>query len=175
MDAVGLGWLSFFIKVGAIAGLTSVMMVLMYGQTRIFYTMSRDGLLPPAFSKVHSKFKTPYINTLIVGTAVGLVAATTPINVLGDLVSLGTLCAFGIICFSVIYLRKKEPNLTRPFKVPFAPITPILGIFCCSFLIYGLLSEEVTAKFYVIYLTAGLAIYMLYGMRKSKLHLDADD
>ena len=173
VDAVGLGWLSFFIKVGAIAGLTSVMMVLMYGQTRIFYTMSRDGLLPPAFSKVHPKYKTPYVNTLIVGTVVGLVAATTPINVLGDLVSLGTLCAFGIICFSVIYLRKAEPDLERPFKVPFAPVTPILGIFCCSFLIYGLLSEEVTAKFYVIYLITGLAIYMLYGMRKSKLHLDA--
>lgn len=175
VDAVGMGWLSFFIKVGAIAGLTSVMMVLMYGQTRIFYTMSRDGLLPPAFSKVHPKFKTPYVNTLIVGSVVGLVAATTPIGVLGDLVSLGTLCAFCIICFSVLYLRKAEPDLPRPFKVPYAPITPILGILCCSGLIFGLLSEKVTAIFYVLYLITGIVIYALYGMRKSKLHLESQD
>lgn len=173
VDAIGLGWLSFFVKVGAIAGLSSVMMVLMYGQTRIFYTMSRDGLLPPLFSIVHPKFSTPWVNTLLVGGVIGLVAATTPIDVLGDLVSLGTLCAFAIICFTVLYLRKKEPGLERPFKVPFSPWFPILGILSCGYLISGLLSNPVTVKFYIVYLIAGVAVYLIYGMRKSKLHLDA--
>lgn len=175
VDAIGLGWLSFLVKIGAIAGLSSVMMVLMYGQTRIFYTMSRDGLLPPLFSVVHKKFATPWLNTLAVGGTVGLVAATTPIDVLGDLVSLGTLCAFSIICFTVLYLRKKEPNLERPFKVPFSPYFPVLGILSCGYLISGLLSNPVTVKFYLVYLIVGIAVYFLYGMRKSKLHLDALD
>lgn len=173
VDAIGLGWLSFFIKVGAIAGLTSVMMVLMFGQTRIFYTMSRDGLLPPVFSVVHKKFATPWINTLLVGSIIGLVAATTPIDVLGDLVSLGTLCAFSIICFSVLYLRVKEPDLERPFKVPFSPYFPVLGILTCGYLISGLLSNPITLKFYIVYLVIGISVYFLYGMRRSKLHLDA--
>ncbi len=169
VDAIGLGWLSFFVKIGAIAGLTSVMMVLMYGQTRIFYTMSRDRLIPAFFSAVHNKYRTPWINTLLVGCTVGLVAATTPIDVLGDLVSLGTLCAFSIICFSVLYLRMKEPELHRPFKVPFSPWFPILGILSCGYLIVGLLSNPVTVKFYIIYLVAGLVIYFAYGQRHSKL------
>lgn len=169
VDAIGLGWLSFFVKIGAIAGLTSVMMVLLYGQTRIFYTMSRDGLMPPLFSRVHPKFQTPWLNTLIVGSVVGLVASLTPISILGDLVSLGTLTAFAIICFTVLYLRKKEPNLPRPFSVPFSPYFPVLGIGFCGYLIYGLLSNPVTVKFYVCYLILGLVIYFAYGQFRSKL------
>lgn len=171
VDAIGLGWLSFFVKVGAIAGLTSVMMVLLYGQTRIFYTMARDGLMPPAFAKVHPKFHTPYINTILVGSVVGLVAATTPISILGDLVSLGTLTAFSIICFTVLYLRKKEPNLPRPFHAPGGMATPIAGIGFCLYLISGLLSNPVTVKFYIIYLIVGLAIYFGYSQYKSKLRV----
>ncbi len=118
VDVIGLPWLTFFVKIGAIAGLTSVMMVLLYGQTRIFYTMSRDGLMPPMFSKVHPKFQTPYINTIVVGTVVAIVASSTPISILGDVVSLGTLTAFAIICFTVFYLRLREKDMSRPFSVP---------------------------------------------------------
>ena len=169
VDVVGLPWLSFLIKIGAIAGLTSVMMVLLYGQTRIFYTMSRDGLMPAAFSKVHPKFHTPYINTMVVGAIIAIVAATTPIDILGDLVSLGTLTAFAIICFTVMYLRKKEPTMARPFRVPFAPYFPILGILFCGYLIYGLLSNPITVKFYLVYGIIGLIVYFAYSSRHSKL------
>lgn len=174
VDAIGLGWFSFLIKIGAIAGLTSVMMVLLYGQTRIFYTMSRDGLIPPVFAAVHPKFQTPWVNTLIVGGVIGVLAAVTPISILGDLVSLGTLCAFAIICFSVLYLRVKEPNLVRPFKVPFSPYFPALGILLCGYLIWGLLSNPVTLKFYIIYLLLGVGIYFLYGRKHSKLRQGVD-
>lgn len=169
VDSIGLPWLAFLVKIGAIAGLTSVMMVLLYGQTRIFYTMARDGLMPAAFSRVHPKFKTPWINTIVVGVIIGIVAATTPIDILGDLVSLGTLCAFAIICFSVLYLRKAEPNMERPFKVPFSPWFPILGIGFCGYLIYGLLSNPVTVKFYIAYLIAGFVIYFGYSQFHSRL------
>jgi APA family basic amino acid/polyamine antiporter len=174
VDAIGLGWFAFLVKIGAIAGLTSVMMVLLYGQTRIFYTMSRDGLIPPVFAAVHPKFQTPWLNTIIVGVVIGILAAVTPISILGDLVSLGTLCAFAIICFSVLYLRVKEPNLDRPFKVPFSPYFPALGILLCGYLIWGLLSNPVTAKFYVVYLLLGGVVYMLYGRKHSKLRQGVD-
>ncbi len=173
VDAIGLPWLAFLVKIGAIAGLSSVMMVLLYGQTRIFYTMSRDGLMPAAFHKVHPKFKTPWINTVVVGTVVAFVASATPIDILGDLVSLGTLTAFSIICFTVMYLRKKEPNLARPFKAPGGAATPILGILFCFYLIYGLLSNPVTVQFYIVYLIIGLALYFGYGQFRSKLRLAA--
>lgn len=169
VDSIGLPWLSFVVKIGAIAGLTSVLMVLLYGQTRIFYTMAKDGLMPAIFSKVHSKFQTPWVNTALVGLIIGLVSATTPINILGDLVSLGTLTAFAIICFTVLYLRKVEPNLPRPFKVPCAPYFPVLGILFCGYLIYGLLSNPVTVKFYLVYLAIGLAVYFGYSQFHSKL------
>jgi APA family basic amino acid/polyamine antiporter len=169
VDAIHLPWLSFVVKIGAIAGLTSVMMVLMYGQTRVFYTMAKDGLMPAVFSKVHPKFHTPYVNTIVVGLVIGIVAATTPIDILGDLVSLGTLTAFAIICFTVLYLRKVEPNLARPFKVPFSPFFPILGILFCGYLVYGLLSNPVTVIFYFVYLVVGLTIYFAYSQKHSKL------
>lgn len=169
VDTVGLPWLAFIVKIGAIAGLTSVMMVLLYGQTRIFYTISRDGLIPAVFSRVHPRFQTPWINTLIVGSVVGIVASTTPISILGHLVSLGTLTAFAIICFTVLYMRKKEPDLQRPFKVPFTPLTPVLGILFCGYLMYGLLSNPVTLQFYIVYLIIGLVLYFAYGQFHSKL------
>jgi APA family basic amino acid/polyamine antiporter len=169
VDAIGYPWFSFLVKIGAIAGLSSVMMVLMYGQTRIFYTMSRDALIPKIFGVVHPRFRTPWINTISVGAIIGIVAATTPIDILGDLVSLGTLCAFAIICFSVLYLRIQEPNLPRPFKVPFSPWFPVLGILSCGYLIAGLLTNPVTVKFYLCYLVVGLVIYFAYGQFHSKL------
>lgn len=169
VDAIQLPWLSFLIKIGAIAGLTSVMMVLLYGQTRIFYTMARDGLMPPSFAKVHPKYQTPWINTILVGSIIGFVAATTPINILGDLVSMGTLTAFSIICFTVLYLRKAQPDLPRPFMVPFSPWFPMLGIGFCGYLMFGLLSNPITIKFYIVYLGIGLAVYFLYSHKHSKL------
>lgn len=168
VDAIGLNWFSFIIKVGAIMGLSSVMLVLVYGKTRIFYTMSRDGLLPQLFCKVHPRFHTPYINTVFVGILVAIAGGLTPIGVLGDLVSLGTLSAFTIVSISVLYLRWKEPELKRPFKVPFTPITPLLGIACCGYLI-AQMPVEIFLKLKFFFL-AGLVIYFVYGQRKSRLY-----
>lgn len=167
VDAIGMPWLAFLVKIGAIAGLSSVMLVMLYAQTRVFFTMSKDGLIPPVFSKIHPKFQTPWLNTLILGTAISLVAGFTPIKLLGDLVSIGVLTAFAIICFSVYYLRIKQPDMHRPFKVPFPKVTPLLGIACCLYLIYGLSDVLITLKFYFL---IGLVIYFAYGRKRSKLN-----
>lgn len=178
VDKIGLGWFAFLIKVGAILGLSSVMMVLIYGQTRIFFVMSSDGLLPAVFSKIHSKFQTPHINTMLVGLLVSFAAGVTPIELLGDLVSLGTLLAFMIVCFSVLYLRKTQPTLPRPFRTPGAPITPLLGIATCGYLVYSIFFggffELTTSGAKVLeytgpYLITGALIYTLYGRAHSKL------
>lgn len=182
VDVIGLGWFSFVIKVGAILGLSSVMMVLLYGQTRIFYVMSHDGLLPGIFSRVHTKFQTPHINTILVGTVVALAAGITPITLLGDLVSLGTLMAFIIVCFSVLYLRRTQPNLPRPFRTPGMPVVPLLGIATCGYLVFTIFFGRDAAGEIVLtesgshvvkligpYLLVGALVYVLYGMRHSKL------
>lgn len=167
VDEIGLGWFSFIIKIGAIAGLSSVMLVLLYGQTRIFYTMAKDGLLPQFISKVHPKFHTPYLNTLMVGAVVSLAAATMPIQELGDLVSIGTLSAFAIVCFSVLYLHYKQPQLKRPYSAPFKPWVPLGGIIMCGYLIGTMpLSTFIQLKFFFL---AGLVIYFFYGQHHSHL------
>jgi APA family basic amino acid/polyamine antiporter len=172
VDALGLPWLAFLVKIGAIAGLSSVMLVLMYGQTRIFYTMAKDGLLPQVFSKVHPKFQTPYVNTILVGCISALVAGVTPIDVLGDLVNLGTLLAFSIICFTVLYLRRKEPQLVRHFSVPYPKATPILGILCCLGLAAMLWKTFVAL---IPYYALGFFIYFAYSARHSKLRNDTGE
>lgn len=182
VDKIGLSWFSFAIKIGAIMGLSSVMMVLIYGQTRIFYVMSRDGLLPGIFSRVHKKFQTPHINTLVVGLIVAFAAGVTPISLLGDLVSLGTLLAFMIVCFSVMYLRKKQPQLPRPFRTPASPLVPLLGIATCGYLVFSIFFGRDAAGHWVLtesgshvlsltgpYVLVGAVIYAVYGARKSKL------
>jgi APA family basic amino acid/polyamine antiporter len=166
VDAIHLPWLAFVVKIGAICGLSSVMLVLMYGQTRIFYTMANDGLLPEIFSTIHPKFKTPWINTIVVGVIAAIVAGMTPIEDLGDLVNLGTLTAFGIICFTVMYLRVKEPNLPRPFSVPYPKVTPVLGMLSCAILISTLYETFIAL---IPYFLLGFAIYFLYSQRHSKL------
>ena len=168
VDAIGLPWLSFVVKIGAIAGISSVMLVLMYGQTRIFYTMAKDGLIPPIFATVHKKYQTPWINTLLVGGISGLVAGMTDINSLGNLVNLGTLVAFTIICFTVMYMRKKEPNLARPFKVKYPRLIPILGMLFCVGLISSLWATFVAL---IPYFALGAVVYFGYGQFHSKLRV----
>jgi APA family basic amino acid/polyamine antiporter len=174
VDAFGpqWGWLAKIIKVGAIIGLTSVVLVLMYGQTRIFYTMARDGLLPHIFARVHPKYQTPWINTLLVGLITACAAGFLDINLLGDATSVGTLAAFAIVCLSVIYLRRAAPELPRGFKVPFYPVLPILGILSCGYLITTV-PLQVLGLFF-IYLAVGMVIYFFYGIHFSNLQTGRD-
>ncbi|MGX7952465.1 amino acid permease [Tsuneonella sp. HG249] len=160
-------WLAKTIKVGAIIGLTSVVLVLMYAQTRIFYTMARDGLLPKVFSRVHPRFHTPALNTVVVGGLTAVAAGFFDINVLGDMTSVGTLAAFAIVCLSVIYLRRAAPELPRGFKVPFYPVLPVLGILSCVYLITTVPWEVL--QFFLWYMLGGVVLYFIYGMRNSNL------
>ncbi|MCW3836448.1 amino acid permease [Sphingomonas canadensis] len=160
-------WLAKTIKVGAIIGLTSVVLVLMYAQTRIFYTMARDGLLPKVFSHVHPKFKTPALNTVLVGVITAVAAGFFDINVLGDMTSVGTLAAFAIVCLSVIYLRRAAPELPRGFKVPFYPVLPVLGILSCVYLITTVPWDVL--KFFLWYMLGGVVLYFAYGIWNSNL------
>lgn len=169
VDAFGpeWGWFAKTIKAGAIIGLTSVVLVLMYGQTRIFYTMARDGLLPKVFARVHPRYKTPWVNTIIVGLMTGLAAGAFDINTLGDMTSVGTLAAFGIVCLSVIWLRQTHPELPRGFKVPLYPVLPAIGIISCFALIFTV--ETRVIVFFAWYTLAMIILYFVYGLRNSRL------
>ena len=166
-----LRWFSYVVKVGAFAGLSSVMLVLLYGQTRIFYTMARDGLLPPVFARVNPKTKTPIVNTLLVGVVAAGFAGFTGLDFLGDTTNVGTLVAFMLICVTVIYLRFARPGLKRPFKMPtwLICIIAVLGAVMCFMLLMSLMSEEKTRNFFIPYLIIGVLIYFFYGMWNSKL------
>ena len=163
----GLHWLKPIVSLGAIAGLSSVVLVMLMGQPRIFFAMSRDGLLPPVFSKVHEKFRTPHLATIITGTVAAVIAGVFPIGLLGHLVSIGTLFAFVIVCAGILVLRKRRPELTRPFKTPLVPLVPILGIICCLGLMAGLGID--TWIRLAVWMGIGLAIYFGYGKRNSRL------
>ncbi|MFM9864392.1 MAG: amino acid permease [Micropepsaceae bacterium] len=168
IDAAGesLKWLSPWVVVGAIAGLSTVILVSLYGQTRIFYAMARDGFLPQVFAKVDPKSRTPMISTLIIGTVVAAFAGLFPLEILGDMVSAGTLVAFILVCVAVIVLRQTRPNVKRPFKTPLYPIVPILGIIVCSMMVFPLLQ---TLWWRVLgWLAIGLVIYFVYGIRHAK-------
>jgi APA family basic amino acid/polyamine antiporter len=170
VDATGgaLAWLSPLVKIGAIAGLSSVILVMLLGQPRIFYTMSRDGLLPEFFGKVHPKYKTPHVATIITGIAASLLAGLLPINILGELVSIGTLLAFVIVCVAVIILRKTRPDMERPFRTPWVPLVPILGAGICLAQMAGLPSDTWIRLF--VWMAIGFAIYFFYGIKHSKLN-----
>ncbi|HEX5264751.1 MAG TPA: amino acid permease [Phenylobacterium sp.] len=168
-DMMGLRWFSVLVKIGAIAGLSSVMLVLLYGQTRIFYTMSRDGLLPSSLATVHKKFLTPWINTIIVGIAAMGAAGFLSLDALSDLSNVGSLAAFTLVCITVIYLRVSEPGLTRPFRTPLYPAVPILGAIMCVVLLMSLMSTPATRNFFLGYLVVGIVVYFVYGIRASKL------
>jgi APA family basic amino acid/polyamine antiporter len=163
-----LAWLGYLINIGAIAGLASVILVMLMGQPRIFYSMSRDGLLPKVFGKVHPKFQTPWVSTVITGIVAMFVAGLFPIGLLGELVSIGTLLAFVIVCAGIIILRRKQPDLPRPFKTPLVPLVPILGILICGYMMYGLPTD--TWIRLIVWMALGLAIYFLYGRHHSKLN-----
>jgi len=168
-DRMGLPWFAFLVKVGAIAGLSSVMLVLLYGQTRVFYAMSRDGLLPKSLSTVHKTFKTPWINTLIVGAAAMGAAGFLSLDALSDLSNVGSLAAFALVCITVMYLRRSDSGLIRPFRTPLFPLVPILGALMCGVLLMSLMSGEHTRNFFLLYLVLGIGGYFLYGIRKSNL------
>ena len=169
VDAFGPEWAWFAkaVKIGAIIGLTSVILVLMYGQTRIFYTMARDGLLPRVFATVHPKYRTPWINTLVVGLIVAVAAGMFDINSLGDMTSVGTLAAFAVVCLSVLWLRRTHPELPRGYKVPLYPVVPILGIASCLWLITTV--PNYVLMIFLYYTLAMIVLYFVYGMRNSQL------
>lgn len=164
----GLEWLRPLIKIGAIAGLSSVILVMLMGQPRIFYSMSKDGLLPQNFSKVHKKFKTPYITTIVTGVIAMFVAGLFPISILGELVSIGTLLAFVIVCLGVLVLRYKRPELHRPFKTPLFPLIPILGALF-SITVMSFLPGDTWLRL-LVWMAIGVLIYFVYGRKNSKIN-----
>jgi APA family basic amino acid/polyamine antiporter len=169
VDRIGMPWFAFLVKLGALAGLTSVMLVLLYGQTRIFYTMSRDGLLPKVMSVVHKRFKTPWINTIVVGIIACSAAGFRSLDDLADLSNVGSLAAFALVCITVIYLRFSNPNLVRPFRTPLYPVVPILGAVMCLFLLKSILNRPQTGPFFLAYVGIGFLLYFAYGMWNSNL------
>ena len=169
VNQIGLPWFAFLVKIGALAGLSSVMLVLLYGQTRIFYTMARDGLLPSPFAALHAKFKTPWINTILVGVIASVFAGFMGLDALSNLTNVGSLAAFALVCLTVLYLRIARPGMHRPFKAPLFPLVPLLGAGMCLFLLMSLMASEATRNFFVIYAVVGIALYFLYGIHHSKL------
>lgn len=160
-------WVAGFVSLGAIGGITTVLLVMMYGQTRLFYAISRDGLLPKALSSVNPKTKTPVFNTWLTGTAVAFFAGIVPLNKLAELANIGTLFAFIIVSIGVVVLRKTHPDLKRNFKVPFVPWIPLLAVLFCGYLILQL--PATTWISFGIWLVIGLVIYFTYGYKKSGL------
>ena len=167
IDATGITWLSPVIKIAALFGLFSTMLVLLLAQTRIFYSMSRDGLLPPIFGVVHPRFRTPHLSTIMTGIVIAIAAGLTPIAVLGQLVSIGTLLAFVLVCIGVIILRKTAPEAPRPFRTPWVPIVPILGALICLAQMAGL--PMATWERLIIWLAIGLVVDFAYSRRSSRL------
>jgi basic amino acid/polyamine antiporter, APA family len=168
LSVIGQDWASYLVSAGAVAGITSVLLVMLMSQPRIFFAMSRDGLLPSGVSKVHPTFRTPYITTIITCVVVALVAGVTQIQTVGEMTSIGTLFAFVVVCAAVLMLRFKRPDAHRPFRVPFGPIFPILGILSCSYLMFSL--PVITWVRFLVWLNIGLIIYWFYGRTHSPLH-----
>ena len=162
-----LAWLKYAATIGAVAGLASVVLVMLMAQPRIFYAMARDGLLPPIFGKVHARFQTPWLATIITGLVAAVVAGLFPIGLLGQLVSIGTLFAFVIVCAGVLVLRYQRPDIPRPFRTPLVPFVPIMGVLVCGYLMYALPTD--TWLRLVIWMAIGIAIYFFYGRRHSRL------
>ncbi len=167
MQATGVLWGEYLVLVGSIFGLSTVMLVMLLGQSRVFFSMSRDGLLPEWAGRVHPRFRTPYISSITVGVFVAIFAALVPIGILGELVSIGTLLAFVIVCAGVWVLRRRRPDLPRPFKAPLVPLVPILGM-AISLLLMASLPGATWLRL-LIWLAIGLAIYFGYGRSHSRV------
>jgi len=162
-----LHWLGWFVKLGAIVGMTSVVLGSLLGQPRILLAMADDGLLPPAIAKVHPKFRTPHVATVVSGVIFSLVAGVFPLDILADLISIGVLLAFVVVCLGVLVLRRTRPDVPRPFRVPFAPVTCVLGALFCGGMTYFL--SNGTWWRLLFWTLLGIAIYAVYGYRNSKL------
>jgi APA family basic amino acid/polyamine antiporter len=164
----GITWAVFIITLAATAGLTSVMLVMMLGQTRIFLGMAKDGLLPNFFKTLHPTFKTPHKSTFLVGGIISIVAALTPINKVSEMCSMGTLLAFAMVCVAVMILRVKKPELERPYKTPAVYLVGTLGVAFNLFLMYFVRKETWIA--FIIWGIIGISVYFLYSRKKSNLN-----
>ncbi len=169
---VGINWGAALVGTGAILGMISTIMVVLYGQVRVFMVMSRDGLLPKIFSKVHPTHKTPHISTIITGTIAAIIAGFIPLDIIVEFLSTGTLFGFIAVSLAVIVLRKTMPNFKRIFKVPGAPVTPIIAIVCCIVLLCGL--KLVTWIGFIVWLVIGLIVYFIYGRKHSIVQNEGD-
>jgi APA family basic amino acid/polyamine antiporter len=160
-------WLGFLMKLGSLAGLTSVMLVMLLGQSRVFFSMSRDGLLPAMFSDLHDKFSTPWKSNVLLMIFVSLLGAFTPIQQLGNLTSIGTLWAFVLVCIGIIIMRKSHPDLPRPFRTPLVPLVPVLGVFFNLLLMFSL--DRLTKIAFLVWMAVGLVVYFSYSRSRSHL------
>ncbi|MBI4224179.1 MAG: amino acid permease, partial [Deltaproteobacteria bacterium] len=167
LHSIGRDRFAGLVAVGAIISMTAVLLVFQLGQPRIFFSMARDGLLPPWFAKVHPKHRTPHVATILTGLVVAMFAAFARIDEMVDLTNIGTLFAFILVCGGILVLRIREPHLHRPFRVPLFPWVPILGIFSCLYLMTGL--PQITWVRFGIWLLVGLVFYAAYGLKKSRL------
>ena len=167
IDATGVSWGSLLVKIGAVFGLATVMLVMLLGQSRVFFSMSKDGLLPKWASAIHPKFRTPWISTIVVGSVVAIMPAFLNIDILSDLVNIGTLLAFTIVCAGVWVLRVRHPEMERPFRTPMVPLVPILGILTALFVMSRL--PLVTWMVMIGWLLVGLVIYFGYSIKHSKV------
>jgi APA family basic amino acid/polyamine antiporter len=167
LSLIGQDWAAYLVSAGAVAGITSVLLVMLMSQPRIFFAMSRDGLLPQGVSKVHPKYGTPYITTIITCVVVAIVAGLTQIQTVGEMTSIGTLFAFAIVCGAVLILRVSRPEVHRPFRVPFGPLFPVLGIIFCVYLMLNL--PILTWVRFLVWLDLGMLIYWFYGRTHSPL------
>jgi len=165
---IGYEWLAQLVTVAILAGFSSVILVMLLGQSRVFYAMGKDGLLPKAFSDLHSKYQTPYKANLAILVIVGLFAAFVPGDIVGDMTSIGTLFAFVLVCVAVIILRKKEPNMTREFKTPWVPLIPILGVIACLLMMVGLGWTNWLRL--IAWMAIGVVIYFVYSKKNSHLN-----
>jgi APA family basic amino acid/polyamine antiporter len=169
----GQNWMAGIIDLGAILGMTTVMLVCLYGQTRISFSMSRDGLLPHVFSDISAKTGAPLKSTVLFGTIAAIMGGFIPLADLAELVNIGTLTAFTLVSFSILRLRKTQPDLRRPFKTPWVPFVPIMSIICCVFLLINL--KPVTWIRFVVWLAIGMVVYFSYSVKHSQLKATATD